>query len=74
MIEKYLENNKVYFEFSWCDYLTPCQYKEGVDVGSYDCSCCEFFSRMEITKDIFPPADYARYCAKGKGFVCCNKK
>lgn len=34
------------YERTWCDYLTPCPYRNekgdlgGIFIGDYDCSCC----------------------------------
>ena len=30
------------FKYNWCDYLTPCPYIKDKEVGSYECSTCEY--------------------------------
>lgn len=40
------------YERTWCDYLTPCPYIKGNEVGSYECSICPYlrdFNFGEVT-------------------------
>ena len=35
----------VEFKYTWCDYLTKCKHFPNIEVGSYDCACCELTQR-----------------------------
>lgn len=43
-----MEENKIHFEKTWCDYLTPCPFRNkeqdpaGVFVGDWDCHGCPY--------------------------------
>lgn len=34
---------KIEFEYTWCDYLTPCPHGRDCFVGDFDCSICPHF-------------------------------
>lgn len=50
------------YVYNWCDFLTPCPYKD-CEIGSFDCHQCENFIKNEITNDEISKItnDYRRY-------------
>ena len=61
------------FEFTWCDYLTPCPFRKDVFIGDYDCTICPKFISINIEKGINGSTiDYKRYADVGQGVVTCN--
>lgn len=36
---------KIKYQMTWCDYLTPCKYRKNIKVGEYDCYQCTFFKK-----------------------------
>lgn len=41
---------EIYFEYTWCDYLTKCPYKSNIEVGSFDCHCCKYNEGLILDK------------------------
>lgn len=66
-------NNKFEYNFSWCDFLTPCPHHKDCCVGDYDCLNCKFFIKNEITKQVTID-DYKDYFNIGSGIVTCKKQ
>ena len=67
--------NTIEYKRTWCDYLTPCPFFEGKEVGAYEC-CeeCEFNDGWEEEKaPEFKVCDYSRYSYIHKGCVKCKK-
>lgn len=60
------------YNFSWCDFLTPCPHNKGCCVGDYDCLQCKFFVKNEITEQVTIDC-YKDYFNVGKGIVICKK-
>ena len=65
------------FEYTWCDYLTPCPEREEEDVciGDYDCTQCKHFVSMSVERGLsggIPPFDYSLYVDVGRGTVKCK--
>lgn len=76
-----MNNLNIEFVYTWCDYLTPCSYRENIEVGSYDCALCKHF--LDSIYDIehtgklvneMPVGDPRRYMVQYKGIVKCNYK
>lgn len=68
---------EVRFEFTWCDFLTRCTYKDyDVRVGDYDCHQCPYFVDSCIEKPITGTGvtSYAPYFKIGIGIVKCKRK
>lgn len=64
---------KVKFKYTWCDYLTPCPYRNNVEVGSYECSQCSYFERMiDSNKPDSAISDYSKYFVIKIGHVECH--
>lgn len=63
------------YEFTWCDFLTPCPYGKNCMVGDYDCMQCENFKSHGIYKSISVDGTnpYKSYFDVGSGFVVCKK-
>lgn len=63
------------YEFTWCDFLTPCPYGKNCMVGDYDCMQCENFKSHGIYKSISIDGtkSYKSYFDVGSGFVVCKK-
>lgn len=64
------------FEYTWCDYLTPCPYNNDINVGSYECQeKCEYCAKNIISNPIdykkYSPCDYQIYQCIGKGKIIC---
>ena len=38
----------VEFKYTWCDYLTKCKHFKNIEVGSYECSCCQYCWQMKL--------------------------
>ena len=36
---------KIRYQMTWCEYLTPCKYRKDIKVGEYDCYQCPFFKK-----------------------------
>lgn len=36
---------KIKYQVTWCEYLTPCKYRKNIMVGEYDCYQCPFFKK-----------------------------
>lgn len=70
--------NQITYEFTWCDFLTPCPHGNDCMVGDCDCLCCQHFISTEILKPIYPcgTESYSTYFDVGVGVVNCsfNKK
>lgn len=69
----------IIFEYTWCDYLTRCPHYKRIDVGSFDCRCCDHYcgSRFDIeNKEIeikkLSHSHYKRYATRFKGIVYCK--
>lgn len=66
---------KIKFEYTWCDYLTPCPHGRDCFVGDYDCSICPFCEKYIVNKT--PNAstkidDYGKYCKVYSGEITCK--
>ena len=61
------------FEYTWCDYLTPCPHRENIEVGGFDCSECRYFisSRSESSRYNSGNDNYKKYTEVLKGVVFC---
>lgn len=70
-----MDDEKLKFEynFSWCDFLTPCPHHKDCCVGDYDCLNCEFFGENEITEQVTIDC-YKDYFNIGSGIVTCKKQ
>lgn len=68
-----MQNNQFEYNFSWCDFLTPCPHHKDCCVGDYDCLNCEFFIKNEITEQVTIDC-YKDYFNVGKGIVTCKKQ
>lgn len=66
-------NNNFEYNFSWCDFLTPCPHHKDCCVGDYDCLNCEFFVKNDITEQVIIDG-YKDYFNIGKGIVTCKKQ
>lgn len=55
------------YEFTWCDYLTPCPHNNDIMIGSYECESCKHCQKNVIIK-AGEPGDYI---SKGIGEVEC---
>jgi hypothetical protein len=58
---------EINFEYNWCDYLTPCPYIKNKEVGSYECSTCEYCNELnydESLKTDDTPVDDKNYCKR----------
>lgn len=65
---------KMIFEYNWCDYLTPCPYKN-CEIGSYDCSQCENFiefEELDNSETNYDSNNYKRFFIIKKGVVNCK--
>lgn len=62
------------YDFSWCDFLTPCPHNKGCMVGDYDCLNCEFFVKNNIIKSVTLDPYYKGYFNIGSGIVTCKKQ
>ena len=67
------------FKYNWCDYLTPCPYIKDKEVGSYECSTCEYCKRLnydEALRTDDTPIDnknyYKRYFVINVGVCKCS--
>lgn len=47
----------VKYKRTWCEFLTPCEHKTDVEIGSYDCSKCEHFVKF-IEEEKLLPGEY----------------
>lgn len=63
------------YEFTWCDFLTPCPYGKDCMVGDYDCQQCENFKSHGIHKaiSINGTESYNSYFNIGSGWIKCKK-
>ena len=61
------------YNFSWCDFLTPCPHHKDCCIGDYDCLNCEFFVKNDITEQVTIDG-YKDYFNIGKGVVTCKKQ
>ena len=60
------------FEFTWCDYLTPCPHKKDVMIGDYDCSECEYHIAVKQNNLICDASNsYSKYSKVANGVVFC---
>ena len=62
------------YNFSWCDFLTPCPHHKDCCVGDYDCLNCEFFVKNNIIKSVTFDPYYKGYFNIGNGIVTCKKQ
>lgn len=64
------------FEFTWCDYLTPCPHRPNIMVGDYDCCNCANYvsSRQESFKYDKQNDNYKNYGLVLSGVVFCKFK
>lgn len=61
------------FEFTWCDYLTPCPYQKNVMIGEYDCYECEYHMGIKQKNiECDSSIDYSRYAKVSTGVVFCG--
>ena len=60
------------YEYTWCEYLTPCPHGRDCFVGDYDCSICEYNNGNNTSPidDIF--TDYGKYSRIYKGCIKCK--
>lgn len=70
---------KINYKYNWCDFFTPCPYRENINVGSYDCSICKCNNGIEQEKLDIDNLKYAnlpphirRCLVNGNGVVKCN--
>lgn len=56
------------FKRTWCDYLTPCPYRDGIEIGSYECSECHHNGGFEDHGKVKP----GEYFSVAQGCVRCN--
>lgn len=66
-------NNKFEYNFSWCDFLTPCPHHKDCYVGDYDCLRCKFFVKNDIIKQVTVNS-YKDYFNIGTGIITCKKQ
>jgi hypothetical protein len=66
-----MDGKKLKFEFNWCDYKTPCPYKNDIFIGDYDCYTCEHNKEYTILDGITLD-DKMSYLKIGNGIVICN--
>ena len=68
--------NQITYEFTWCDFLTPCPHGNNCMVGDHDCMICKHFYSNEILKSIHPCGmeSYSTYFDIGVGIIKCTKK
>lgn len=55
------------FKYNWCDYLTPCPYIKDKEVGSYECSICEYCKGLnydEALRTDDTPVSDKNYCKR----------
>lgn len=60
--------DKIYYERTWCDFLTPCPHGKNCLVGDYDCSICKCFNGY-IDEE---PLNVGEYFKVIKGSILCN--
>ena len=67
---------KIDYEFTWCDFLTPCPCGKDCMVGDYECTQCHNFKSHEIYKNIVVNGTetYNSYFDVGAGYVECLLK
>ena len=66
---------KIEFEYTWCDYLTPCPYGRDCFVGDFDCSICPHFVALTKTSNVKDKiGDYGKYCKVYVGQIFCKYK
>ena len=65
---------KIEFEYTWCEYLTPCPNGRDCFVGDFDCSICPHFGKLiEVSKKVEEKiGDYSRYCKTHSGQIICK--
>ena len=65
---------KIEFEYTWCEYLTPCPNGRDCFVGDFDCSICPHFDTInEVSKKVEKKVgDYSRYCKTLVGQLVCK--
>ena len=63
------------YEFTWCDFLTPCPHGKDCMVGDYDCMQCENFKSHGVYKSIKVDGteSYNTYFNIGSGWINCKK-
>ena len=64
---------KIEFEYTWCDYLTPCPHGRDCFVGDYDCSTCEFCGEIKTLSSTDDSLNYSKYVKVYKGYIKCKK-
>lgn len=71
----------IMYRRTWCEYLTPCPHREGVEVGSYECEQCRHHADHAEEKSMAwspdrPRAefiqDYRKYSEIINGIVKCK--
>lgn len=67
--------NKIKFEYTWCDYLTPCPHGRDCFVGDFDCSICSHFAEIVplLPMEKEKIGDYKKYSKIFKGEIICKK-
>lgn len=68
---------KIKFEYTWCEYLTPCPHGRDCFVGDYDCSVCTHFGEIVPilpTDDDSEMGDYKKYAKTFVGEIICKKE
>lgn len=62
------------YEFTWCDFLTPCPHGKDCLVGDFCCTQCEYFKSHGIHKNIVVNGteSYKSYFDVGTGWVNCE--
>ena len=63
------------YEYTWCEYLTPCPHGRDCFVGDYDCHICPLFVGINTLPDVDDsPLDYGKYVKVYKGIIKCKKE
>lgn len=67
------------FEYTWCEYLTPCPNGRDCFVGDFDCSICPHFVNLIATNKSAEESesvagDYSKYCKVFTGEISCKYK
>lgn len=68
-----MKNKALTFEYTWCDYLTPCPHRENIEIGCFDCYDCKYYvsSSIDGTTNEDKTSDYKKYIKIMKGVVFC---
>ena len=65
----------ILYEYTWCDYLTPCPHGNDCFVGDYDCFMCKHFvndSAQSAVNDCRKNDDYSKYTKVYQSYLICN--